>query len=56
VFGFRPPEAALVLAVVELPLELVPLELLDPQPAANRSAAQAMSVEKALFMVPATLA
>jgi hypothetical protein len=40
VSGFRPPEDALVLAVVEL---LDPLELLDPQPAANRSAEQAIT-------------
>jgi hypothetical protein len=51
VFGFRPPEDALVLAAVELVVVVV-LELLDPQPATNRSAEQAMSVEKALFMVP----
>jgi hypothetical protein len=39
VFAFRPPEDALVLAVVEL----LVLELLDPQPAANRSAEQAIT-------------
>jgi hypothetical protein len=47
VSGFKPPEDALVLAVVELVVE----ELLDPQPAANRSAEQAITTGSGPFLI-----